>query len=293
MWSSGSVVVWLHRDHGGIHPLSSKQWLIGLLGGPSPDTIYGLLAVGIVAAVTLTIGLLGRLSALVGLQVSLALFSLLPASGGGHDRLITNALWILILAGSTATLSVDARIRTGRWRTDTPVSAWPRYVLVFQLCLVYWATGIHKLGSSWFPWGDYSAVYYAMLTPNWIRYDPASADWVAWIYPLTQVGTAITWLWEVSFPMVLLWLWWRHTADQGGRLRAVAQRFDLRTPYAVIGLGMHGALFFLMELGPFSFITLSFYVSLWHHDELVRWMPWLGATARSEEAATAGLPAAP
>ena len=292
LWS-GSVVIWIHRDHGGIHPLSAQQWLIGWLGGPSADTIHGLIAVGLVAAVTLIVGLFGRLSALVGLQVSLALFSLLPASGGGHDRLITNALWILLLAGSTTTLSLDARIRTGRWRTDTPVSAWPRYVLLFQLCLVYTVTGIHKLGSSWFPWGDYSAVYYAMLTPNWARYDVVSADWIAWIYPLTQVGTAVTWIWEVSFPMVLLWLWWRHTADRGGRLRAFARRVDLRVLYAVVGLVMHGSLFFLMELGPFSFITLSFYVAMWHHDELVRWLPWLGPPALVAEVPAGGAPATP
>ena len=39
--------------------------------------------------------------------MSLALFSLLPASGGGHDRLITNALWILILECNPDAVDTD------------------------------------------------------------------------------------------------------------------------------------------------------------------------------------------
>jgi hypothetical protein len=286
LWTGG-VVLWEHRDWGGIYPLSSKQWLLELLGGPIPPVVYGLITAGIISACTLTIGLFGRLSALVGLQVSLALFSLLPAAGGGHDRLITNALFILLLAGCSSTLSVDARVRTGRWRTRTLVPAWPRYVLWFQLCLMYGITGVHKLGSSWFPWGGWSAVYYTLLTPSWTRYDFSTAAWVGWIHPLTQLGTAVSWLWEVSFPVVLLWAWWRHTAEREGRLRRLARRVDLRVPYALIGLVMHGSLLLLLDLGPFSLITLSFYVAMWHHDEMVRWLPMLGAGAASDDEVSA------
>lgn len=282
--ATGGIVLWEHRDWGGIYPLSSKQWLLELLGGPIPPVVYSLITAGIISACTLTVGFCGRLSALVGLQVSLALFSLVPAAGGGHDRLITNALFVLVLAGGTRTLSLDARIRTGRWRSNTPVPAWPRYLLWFQLCLVYGITGVHKLGSSWFPWGGWSAVYYTLLTPSWTRYDFSSAAWVAWIHPLTQLGTAVTWLWEVTFPMVLVWAWWRHTAARGGRLRRLATRLDLRVPYALIGLIMHGSLLVLLDLGPFSLITLSFYVTMWHHDELVRWFPALGAPSTSDSA---------
>ena len=286
LWTGG-VVLWEHRDWGGIYPLSSQQWLLTLLGGPIPPVVYGLITTGIISACTLTVGLFGRLSALVSLQVSMALFSLLPAAGGGHDRLITNALFILVLAGATTTLSVDARIRTGRWRSSALVPAWPRYVLWFQLCLVYGVTGVHKLGSSWFPWGGYSAVYYTLLTPSWTRYDFSSAVWVAWIEPLTQLGTAVSWIWEVSFPMVLLWAWWRHTAARGGWLRRLAGRVDLRIPYAVIGLIMHGSLLVLLDLGPFSLITLSFYITMWRHDELVRRWPWLSAPTASEPVSSA------
>ena len=283
VWTD-SWPIWLHIDHGGIHPLKPRNWLIQLVGGPVPEAVEGLVTVGVLAGVSLTLGLFSRLSALVSLQVGLALFNLVGSAGGGHDRLITNALWILLLAPSGATLSLDC-LRRHRSLVDlTPQVAWPRYVMVGQICLVYGATGIQKLGSSWFPWGDYSAVYYALLTPSWARFDLAG---FAWAYPLTQVGTAVTWIWEVSFPVVMLGLWWRHTKERGGRARRLAEKIDLRIPYVLIGLTMHGVLFVLMNLGPFSFITVSYYIGLWHHDELVRRLPMLGSPSISPPKAPA------
>ena len=279
VWTD-SLPIWLHVDHGGIHPLPSRNWLIALLGGPVPEVVWPLLGVGFVSAITLTFGLFSRLSALVALQVGIALFNLLPSAGGGHDRLITNALWILVIAPSGTTLSLTSLWRNKSWVDLTPQVAWPRYVILVQICLVYGATGIHKLGSSWFPWGGYHAVYYALLTPSWARYDLVE---FAWLYPLTQLGTAVTWIWEVSFPVVVLWLWWRHSKARGGRLRRLAQKVDLRIPYVLIGLVMHGSLLVLMNLGPFSLITVSYYIALWHHDELARRWPALG-TAKSAPA---------
>ena len=239
-----------------------------------PLSMLPLIGAGLVSAFSLTVGLFSRTSAFVALQVGLALFHLLPSAGGGQDRLLTNALWILVLAPAGATLAVDCRWRHKAWVDLTPHVAWPRYALLVQLCLVYSATGIQKLGSSWFPWGGLSAVYYALLTPSWARYD---VSMVAWVFPLTQVGTAVTWIWEVTFPMVVVWMWWRHSKARGGRARRFAQRLDLRIPYAVIGLTMHIMLFVLMNLGPFSLITTSFYIAMWHHDELAKWIPTLGA----------------
>ncbi|MFO0004418.1 MAG: HTTM domain-containing protein, partial [bacterium] len=92
-----------------------------------------------------------------------------PFAGGGHDRLFTNALFLLLLSPAGATLSLDARRRTGSFVDPSPRPAWTRTLLVFQLCVVYLVTGVQKLGSEWFPWGGASAVYYALLTPSWAR----------------------------------------------------------------------------------------------------------------------------
>lgn len=263
--------IWVDLAHGGLKPLQDGQWLVAALGGPTPTTAWTLVLTALGGATLLGLGLGARVAAFVTLQACIALFSLHPTSGGGHDRVITNALWLLVFAPSAQTLSLACRWRTGRWTDPTPVAAWPRYLAVVQLCVIYGMTGAQKLGSSWFPWGDWAAVYYALQTPSWARFDvDTMALLAARLYPLTQLGTALTWLWEVSFPVVLLAAWWRHTRDRPGRLRALSNRLDLRWAYALVGITMHSILFITMELGPFSLITLAYYLCLWHPDEWAR-----------------------
>ena len=131
--------------------------------------------------------------------------------------------------------------------------------------VIYSITAAQKLGGSWFPWGDYAAIYQSLLLPNWARFDLSGV--LPTLYPLTQAATALTWLWELSWGLVLLHLYFRSTRTRGGRLRALFNRIDLRKIYVFIGLGMHGTIWALMNLGPFSLVTLSYYVLLWHHDE--------------------------
>lgn len=268
-WHSGiETWVWVGKDEGGIANVSGQHWLVQLLGGPGLDTTWRLMGMATAGCISVVLGLGHRLGALVALQAFIAIFSLNASSGGGHDRLITNALWLLALAPASETLSLWCRLRTGRWTSDRPVLAFVRYLGVIQLAVMYGMTGIQKLGSAWFPWGDLSAVYRAMLMPTWAR-----ADWsaVAWVYPLTQVATVVTWVWEVSWPVVLFAMWARRTRTRPGWLRALCNRLDVRTIYVLTGIGMHGTVETLMNVGPFSIITMAWYICCFHPDELHRW----------------------
>src|SRR5262249_22515372 len=146
-------------------------------------------------------GLGGRVAAFVTLQGYVALHRLDGNSSGSSDLLVTNGLWLLVLARSTATLSLDCKLRTGRFRSDDPIPAFPRYLAVLQLVAMYWSTGVQKVSVYWFPAGSYSALYYILQQPTWQRF---SMSWAARIYPITQVATAVTWIWEVSAPALLL-----------------------------------------------------------------------------------------
>lgn len=261
-------LVWLSDDHGGYRPLKPDSWLISALGGLQPQTVWALVGVGMASAAALILGAGGRVAALVLLQCCIALFAINPGTGGGHDKLITNGLWLLVLSPSTATLALDCRIRTGAWVSHRWVSAWPRYLMIFQIAMVYGITGIQKLGSSWFPWGGYKAVYISLLLPSWARWD--LAPFVGWLDPLLRIGTAVTWVWEVTWPVVLLAFVFRASRTADGRLRAFANRVDLRKIYVVIGILVHGGIWATMNLGPFSAITVAFYLPLFHHDEYQR-----------------------
>ncbi len=258
MITAGLVeVMWVDAAHGGLQTLSTQHWLIGLLGGRTLATAWGLVIAGLVLASLVVVGLGGRLTTLLTLQVYYALTSAHGTLSGGYDTLITNALWLLVLAQSTATLSLDCRLRTGQWRSERPVPAWPRYLVILQLIVVYGTTGLHKLSPVWIPGGDYSALYWVFQEPTWPRFDMA---WTASVFPLTQLATAVTWWWEVLTPLLLVVYWARYTAPRGGRVRRALNRFDLRKPWAAMGVGLHLGILVLLNVGPFSPISLAYYL---------------------------------
>ncbi len=267
----GSVVlyglvesIWLGRADGGLLDEPSRNWQFDLLGGPTPATVWGMTLTALVSGALLALGLGGRLTAFVALQSYFAVTGLSPHSCGGDDRLLNNALWLLVLARSTATLSLDCRLRTGRWRSDELIPAWPRYLVIVQLVLLYGSTGLQKIGVDWVPGGGFGAIYYILQEPAWVRWD---MSWLAWVFPLTQIATAVTWLFEVSAPLLLLALWFRNTPERTGWFRALFNRINYRRLFVVVGVSLHLSLFVLMNVEPFSWVTLSYYCCLFRPEE--------------------------
>lgn len=252
-------VMWVDAEYGGLQTLDTRHWLVGLLGGRTPAAAWTLVGGGLGLGAMLALGLGGRVTALLALQVYYAITTAKPTLAGGYDTLVTNALWILVFAQSTATLSLDCRLRTGRWTSDRPVPAWPRYLLVLQLIVVYGTTGLYKLSPVWTPGGDLSALYWVFQEPTWRRFD---MQWTAAAFWVTQLATAVTWWWEVLTPLMLLVYWLRRTADRGGRLRRAFNRFDLRKPWAATGIGLHLGILVLLNVGPFSWISMAYYLCL-------------------------------
>ena len=167
MWLSGLAdIVWVDRAHGGYRALGNGPYLVRWLGGPTPGVIHGILGVTIVAGALLVLGLGGRITAFAALQGYIALQRMDNNASGSSDILVTNALWLLVLARSTATLSLDCRLRTGRFRSDEEIQAFPRYLGILQLVVMYWSTGLQKVSVYWFPAGSYSALYYILQQPT-------------------------------------------------------------------------------------------------------------------------------
>lgn len=278
-------VLWLGVEHGGYRNFTGKTWwLVDALGGPQPATVWGLVAVALLASTALAVGWWSRLAALLAGQTIMGLTWINGAAGGSYDELISNACWILVLAESDATLSLRARLRGGAWRSAATVLAWPRYLAIGQLALVYGSTGVQKVSAYWTPGGDFSALYYVLQQPTWHRMD---MRWVAWIFPLTQLATALTWFWEWGAPLLVLAYYYRDTRTRPGRLRAAFNRLDARALYALVGVVLHLSVFASMEVGPFTWITLSYYLCLWHPEEWrARW-PRLAPAPASPSGSTA------
>ena len=132
--------------------------------------------------------------------------------------------------------------------------------------LCYWTTGLQKVSSHWVPGGDFSALYYILQQPSWHRFD---MTWVASFYPLTQVGTAVSWFWEVLAPLWLLAVYYAHTREREGRVRAWFNRLRVREVFLVLGLVFHAVIHSLMNVGPFSFVSIAFYPAMYSHEELM------------------------
>ena len=270
-------VVWLHSDHGGMRVVHGN-WFLKLFGGTTPGVVWTMWTIALVSCLLFVTGALGpighRIATLILLQSYNALITINPYASGGYDLLLTNALWIMVFADSHAAISLWARRHPERAGSVTAL-AWPRYVLIFQLLLMYGMTGVQKTSITWSPGGGYSALYYVTQDPTWIRWPVG--EWSAWLSPVWSVATAMTWHWEHLSPLLLLWFYCRYTREKDGRLRRWVLRWDWRYPWAAIGFGMHLGILILLNVGPFSWISLSYYLLLWRPEEWRRFGSWLRA----------------
>jgi hypothetical protein len=274
-------VLFVDVAYGGMRSLGHPPWLIALLGGATPGVIHALIGVGVVGGLALVLGVGGRLTALLTLFAVGNVVDVNGHAGGSYDELLSNALWLVVLSGGHRTLSLQARLTTGSWWPAVQVLAFPRWLALWQLCLMYGTTGLQKVSTYWVPGGDFSALYYIMQQPTWQRSD---MTWVADAFVVTQAATAVTWFWEVFAFFWILFVWWSATPERPGRLRAWSNRLQLRWVFAAIGLVMHLIIFVTMEVGPFSPLSASFYVLIAHPWEWRRWLDRSPATQATEHA---------
>ena len=264
VWAGVVPVLWYDVADGGMVLVRHESWLVELLGGATPALVWTLVVLSLVGGLCVTVGLGGRIAPLVTAQAMLALRGIY-ASQGAYGAIIANGLWLLVLADATRTLSLDCRLRTGRWTDDTPVPAWPKLVGVIQLALIYFSAGVHKLSATWLPGGDMSALYYILQQPNWQRYE---MSWIASVYPLTQIGTVLTWFLEIAWPVLLVAALYRAPARRERLLGRFFSRFDPRKLFMPLGIVLHLGVAIAMDVGPFFLATIAFYPCYFASTEL-------------------------
>lgn len=253
-------VLFLAPEDGGILPFRDSPWIYGLLGGRTPAAVWSLLGLLLVAGSALVVGLGGRVTAFATLQLFMWTVGLNGLANASHTLLISNGLWLLVLADSTATWSLDAKLRTGRCTREVLVAAWPRRLMVLQIVVVYFMAGVHKVSSHWLPVGDATALYFILRAPNWSTVTDHAL--LVALAPVTRVMTACTWLYEVTSPLVLVWFHLVRDPRRAGRLAALARRFDWRFVFLGAGVGMHVGIELTMNVGPFSYAAMSYYFAL-------------------------------
>ena len=271
--------LWAPAEAGGIaDPLGrDTRPLIYQLLPATTGTTWGLFGVWMAGTVAFGLGLATRLSGAVMLLAYAQTALILPAGDRGIDMMVRNVLLLLLFSSCGKTWSLDARLRTGSWRGDGAlVPAWPRHLLILQLGIMYFTAGVQKVGMTWTPMGGWSALYIVLQDPAIAR---VSVPWLPKVYPLTQVATALTWVWEWSTPLLVASFWYRDTRDRPGRLRAALNRLDFRAIWVAFGVLFHVGIAVTMRIGIFPFAMLALYPCFFHPDEVRRALGWGVRTA--------------
>ncbi len=259
MASGADLLVWVDADHGGLRDLRVPR--LDAWGGATVQNIRTVELFCMFSATMLALGALTPLAAVATWASFAFLGDLNSHAGGSYDEVILNGLFLLMLSGCGRALSVDARVFGG----DGTAAAWPRYLLIGQIAVVYWSTGLQKVSAGWVPGGQADALWYILQQPTWHR---TEMTWLAPYFPLTQLATTLTWLWEQSSPLFLLAYVFRATRTRPGSLRAQLNRIDFRSLFLLGGAAMHLGIELSMEVGPFGWSMVALYAAAFHGDEL-------------------------
>lgn len=246
----------------GTHALT---WWLDLVGD-GPGASRALVAACACAALAMMLGVATPVSTAVLLLLYAQTAQILPLGDRAIDVLLRNVLLVLVFSRAGATWSVDARLRTGRWGGDgSEVPAWPRYLIVLQLVVMYFAAGVNKFADPWWPWGGYSALYlilndwaFARFRFGWMVDQP--------FYFLTQVGTAVTVFFQITYPIVL----WHYfpPGRSPGRFRRFLERWQVHWIWIGVGAFFHVAIAATMALGIFPWGMMVLYLAYLHPSEL-------------------------
>jgi hypothetical protein len=279
--------LWAPMDEGGIGPATYAepvsvfyQWF-----GASTGNAWWLFVLALVSALCLSVGLFSRLSALILLFAYSQLALLSPDADRGVDTLMRNVMIVLAFSKASATLSVDTYRKHKRWVSDELVTAWPRYLVIAQLVLLYFFAGMLKQASNWSYSSGYSALWLVMEKPHFVKHELPRA-WVVPLYPLFQAGTLSTVLWERSAILLPILLWLRATRPRPGKLRAFVNRARLLEVWVATGIFFHLSLALFLALGAFPWGCLALYPALANPNIWRRWAGqarahWAARAARS------------
>lgn len=90
------------------------------------------------------------------------------------------------------------------------------------------------------------------------------------MYFTTRLATAVTHLWELGAPLVLLAAYYRRTADRPGRVRRLFNRLPVRNTYVLVGALFHLSLAAVLRLGIFPFAMLACFPAFFRPEEIER-----------------------
>jgi hypothetical protein len=240
-----------------------------------PFAVRAIWALGVVALAMWTVGLLTRISSILGMLLWISMYGRNPLLYAYPDQLALMFGALLTLMPAGRGFSLDARWLG--WGGTVPI--WCRRVLQLQLGILYTVTGLEKTGDTWQV--DGTAIYYTLTNPYNRHFDagPLLAALQPWV--LRPMTFAVL-VWEVSFGGFVAYHWLREIV--GRRLPALGRRRregrpgwpipDLRWLFLGFGVAMHIGIQIGVYVVFFSPLILGSYVCFLSSDELRRLLSW-------------------
>jgi len=184
----------------------------------------------------LLVGISTRFAAVMTWMLSMSFANANPYLDNAGDTIRGILLFYLMLCPCGAVWSIDALLT--RPARPVFVHPWPIRLMFVQMIFIYFMNGIYKLmGENWI---DGSSLHYVLGDLVLTRVSPS-------MWPtLGVVGQLMTWtvlVWEVSFPILVVWKWSRRAA-------------------LVFGVMFHLGIFATMELGGFVPYAICMYLPL-------------------------------
>lgn len=281
-WLDVVTLLFAPAEAGGLSNVLSREsmgwWYQFMPTTEATAHLHWALLVGLLLMITF--GAFTRTAALLMVLLWAQQADALNLSDRGIDTLCRNVLLILAFSGAGKWGSVEAWWRKRKGTTVNKVGAWARYLIIGQLVLMYFTAGIQKIGFHWTPMGHFSALYIALQDAAIARFDWSHLRHQPW-YFFTQVGTSTTVVWQIAYPLVFLWYWYKRTPERPGRLRAFSNRMHLHLWWIGIGAIFHLLLAVTLELGIFPWAMLAMYAAFVEPKEAM----WAWRRVRGERPA--------
>jgi len=238
--------------------LENWRWTVLLFNTDNLVVVGILFWLRVAVTVAFLVGWHTRVMTVFLWLLTMAFINRNPTLRNGADDVMMVGLFLMLFCPSGRAFSLDRRRWLKKqgpgagWEPPT-TPAWPVRLVQIQVCMIYLTTGVAKLfRGDWFEgtWWDGTSLHYTLNYITMSRWSYAQLPLPLWMtLPLTYLSV---W-WETLFTPLVMIRWTR--------------RWTLW-----FGVLFHLGIFFTIEIGWFSFYTLSLY-GVWIPGEF--WDRWL------------------
>jgi hypothetical protein len=204
----------------------------------SPLSVHIFFGFMLLSSLAMTVGFWSRTSTILTFIGVVSIYNRNPATDYGGDSVLRVILFYLCLAPVGEAWSVDA-YRKGIKRAPQVVG-WPLLLIRFQVCVIYFTTGLLKLQGTL--WLNGNALSLALVNPTYSKFNLYFLRNVPGMRIFLRICSWVSLAWEILFPVLILNKWSRYVAIG-------------------IGLVVHLSIILLMKIHWFGYLMIATYIS--------------------------------